>query len=34
MIALYADRVVGIYPEMKNPIFINEHVGDFDLTNS
>nr|XP_051179557.1 glycerophosphodiester phosphodiesterase GDPD6-like [Lolium perenne] len=26
MIALYADRVVGIYPEMKNPIFINEHV--------
>ncbi|BAF12542.1 glycerophosphodiester phosphodiesterase GDPD6 [Oryza sativa Japonica Group] len=26
LIALYADRVVGIYPELKNPIFINEHV--------
>uniref|UniRef100_A0ACD5W7P8 Uncharacterized protein n=1 Tax=Avena sativa TaxID=4498 RepID=A0ACD5W7P8_AVESA len=29
LIALYADRVVGIYPEIKNPIFINQHVGDF-----
>lgn len=28
LIALYADRVVGIYPELKNPIFINEHVSD------
>ena len=25
-IALDANRVVGIYPEMKNPVFINEHV--------
>lgn len=25
-IALNASRVVGIYPEIKNPIFINEHV--------
>ncbi|CAN1795931.1 Glycerophosphodiester phosphodiesterase GDPD6 [Linum perenne] len=25
-IALDAPRVVGIYPEMKNPVFINEHV--------
>lgn len=25
-IALDAPRVVGIYPEIKNPIFINEHV--------
>jgi hypothetical protein len=34
LIALHADRVVGIYPEIKNPIFINQHVGDFNLTNS
>ncbi|KAJ1294603.1 hypothetical protein BS78_01G157600 [Paspalum vaginatum] len=26
LIALYADRVVGIYPEIKNPVFINQHV--------
>ncbi|KAL5216984.1 hypothetical protein ABZP36_017668 [Zizania latifolia] len=26
LIALYANRVVGIYPELKNPIFINQHV--------
>eukprot|EP00250_Pteridium_aquilinum_P009277 c18562_g1_i1 orf=136-1317(+) len=25
-IALNASRVVGIYPEMKNPVFINQHV--------
>ncbi|KAF8674485.1 hypothetical protein HU200_048321 [Digitaria exilis] len=25
LIALYANRVVGIYPEIKNPIFINQH---------
>lgn len=25
-IALNADRVVGIYPEIKNPVFINQHV--------
>lgn len=25
-IALKADRVVGIYPECKNPVFINQHV--------
>ncbi|MCO5585839.1 hypothetical protein L7F22_039772 [Adiantum nelumboides] len=25
-IALNASRIVGIYPEMKNPVFINEHV--------
>ncbi|KAL1334227.1 glycerophosphodiester phosphodiesterase GDPD6 isoform X1 [Arachis ipaensis] len=25
-IALDADRVVGIYPEIKNPVFINQHV--------
>ncbi|CAN0876939.1 Glycerophosphodiester phosphodiesterase GDPD6 [Linum grandiflorum] len=25
-IALDAPRVVGIYPEMKNPVFVNEHV--------
>ncbi|CAK9163512.1 unnamed protein product [Ilex paraguariensis] len=25
-IALGAPRVVGIYPEMKNPVFINQHV--------
>lgn len=25
-IGLSADRVVGIYPECKNPVFINEHV--------
>ncbi|KAK9278490.1 hypothetical protein L1049_028056 [Liquidambar formosana] len=25
-IALDASRVVGIYPEIKNPVFINEHV--------
>lgn len=27
-IALKADRVVGIYPECKNPVFINQHVSD------
>jgi len=26
LIALYADRIVGIYPEIKNPVFINQHV--------
>jgi hypothetical protein len=26
LIALYANRVVGIYPEIKDPIFINQHV--------
>ncbi|CAL4934682.1 unnamed protein product [Urochloa decumbens] len=26
LIALYADRIIGIYPEIKNPVFINEHV--------
>ncbi|KAL2650514.1 hypothetical protein R1flu_018642 [Riccia fluitans] len=25
-IALNSPRIVGIYPEMKNPVFINEHV--------
>jgi len=25
-IALDASRVVGIYPEIKNPVFINKHV--------
>lgn len=25
-IALDAKRVVGIYPEIKNPVFINQHV--------
>lgn len=25
-IALDADRIVGIYPEMKNPVFINQRV--------
>lgn len=30
LIALYADRVVGIYPEIKDPIFINKHVSIFD----
>lgn len=25
-IALDADRIVGIYPEIKNPVFINQHV--------
>lgn len=30
-IALDAPRVVGIYPEIKNPVFINEHVSDFSL---
>lgn len=25
-IALDAPRVVGIYPEIKNPVFINQHV--------
>ncbi|KAI5071024.1 hypothetical protein GOP47_0014023 [Adiantum capillus-veneris] len=25
-IALNASRIVGIYPELKNPVFINEHV--------
>jgi hypothetical protein len=34
LIALYAERVVGIYPEIKSPIFINKYVGDFNLTNS
>jgi hypothetical protein len=34
LIALYAERVVGIYPEIKSPIFINQYVGDFNLTNS
>lgn len=28
-IALDAQRVVGIYPEMKNPVFINQHVSNF-----
>lgn len=31
LIALYADRVVGIYPEIKSPIFINQQVGDFNI---
>ncbi|KAI4968622.1 hypothetical protein ZWY2020_045952 [Hordeum vulgare] len=26
LIALHADRVVGVYPEIKSPIFINQHV--------
>jgi hypothetical protein len=26
-IALDADRTVGIYPEIKDPVFINKHVG-------
>lgn len=30
-IALDAPRVVGIYPEIKNPVFINEHVSYFSL---
>ncbi|KAL6885834.1 hypothetical protein ACP4OV_010095 [Aristida adscensionis] len=34
LIALYADRVVGIYPEIKNPVFINQHVSSFDMTDS
>ncbi|KAE8654463.1 Glycerophosphodiester phosphodiesterase GDPD5 [Hibiscus syriacus] len=25
-VALHAKRVVGIYPEIKNPVFINQHV--------
>jgi glycerophosphoryl diester phosphodiesterase len=25
-IALNAERVVGIYPEIKSPIFVNNHV--------
>jgi hypothetical protein len=25
-IALDADRTVGIYPEIKDPVFINKHV--------
>lgn len=25
-IALDAPRIVGIYPEIKNPVFINQHV--------
>ena len=33
LIALYADRIVGIYPEIKNPIFINQHVSSSDMTN-
>lgn len=28
-IALDAHRVVGIYPEIKNPVFINQHVRGF-----
>lgn len=28
-IALDAPRVVGIYPEIKNPVFINQHVSLF-----
>ena len=31
LIALYADRIVGIYPEIKNPVFINQHVSSFDM---
>lgn len=34
LIALYADRIVGIYPEIKNPVFINQHVSSFDMTKS
>lgn len=30
-IALDADRVVGIYPEIKNPIFVNQHVSKLSL---
>lgn len=30
-IALDATRVVGIYPEIKNPILINQHVRNFSL---
>jgi len=30
-IALDANRVVGIYPEIKNPVFINQRVSDFQL---
>lgn len=30
-IALDAPRVVGIYPEIKNPVFINQHVSDFHI---
>ena len=33
-IALDAPRVVGIYPEIKNPVFINEHVSDLSLKSS
>ena len=29
IIALDAKRVVGIYPEIKNPVFINQRVSDF-----
>lgn len=33
-IALAAPRVVGIYPEIKNPVFINQHVSnDFTIRN-
>ena len=28
-IALDASRVVGIYPEIKNPVLINQHVSNF-----
>jgi hypothetical protein len=34
LIALYADRIVGIYPEIKNPVFINQHVSSSCMTNS
>ena len=30
-IALDAPRVVGIYPEIKNPVLINQHVGNISL---
>lgn len=30
-IALDAPRVVGIYPEIKNPVLINQHVGNKSL---
>lgn len=33
-IALDATRVVGIYPEIKNPVFINEHVSGFSCKQS
>jgi len=34
LIALYAYRIVGIYPEIKNPVFINQHVSISCMTNS